>query len=318
MKKNEKEALAVIAFAQVGAQHKRVMELAQKDKADELKVLIDGGAQWNFAIAGRHGDGTPLHVAVRAGSVEVVNLLVGLGMPPDVSHPAVLDGETPLVSAAGDRACVPCLQPLLDAGLDLGLGSRHGWTALHIAALSDNQPLVDALLAAGADPDARPVSCVGSARNRSQRTALELAAYSGYLGIVQSLIAAGADVNCIDVNRETPLHSACRKGSAEVVRALVAAGANLHELNSSGRTPLYLALKSDNIEAAAWLLEHLGIKVDPKTVVDGRTLRQHFSGRAEGLQRLLSEKLYEKIEAQFAGGEERAAAPSARRPALSL
>ncbi len=313
----ESLALVPVPYGQLTAVHKRVMELAHSGDAQELARLIEVGAPWNFGVEGRFGDGTPMHVAVRAGNVDVVKLLLGLGMSPNARHPAIMEGDSPLLAAASDPKCAACFPALLEAGLDLNLGGRHGWRLIHLAAMFDNAALLDAVLGAGVDPNQLPAEGSGRRKNRCLRTALELASSSGYVQTVRRLIDAGADVDCVDVNRCTPLHSACRfEAPLEVVRALVDAGANIHELNGDGRTPLHEAMRGSNAPVILWLLELHGLQPGPKTVVNGRTLKQHYSGRAEELQRLLSFQASELIQEQFSGAESTAGErPAAQRRA---
>jgi ankyrin repeat protein len=90
---------------------------------------------------------------------------------------------------------------LLAAGLDPNLGDRNGFTPLHFAAQSWQPEIATALLAAGAEVDAR---------NRYGNTPLWTAVFES-------------------------------RGRAELIDLLRAAGADPHAGNRSGQTPLGLA-----------------------------------------------------------------------------
>lgn len=74
-----------------------------------------------------------------------------------------------------------------------------GATPLHAACARGNAGIVEALLAAGADPDAR---------DGMGRTPVHLAAFARADAVVGCLIAAGADLHATDVDGERPLTTA--------------------------------------------------------------------------------------------------------------
>lgn len=65
--------------------------------------------------------------------------------------------------------------------------SADGFTPLHLAALVDNGPAADALLAAGADPN------VLATASFARVTPLGTCAFSGALGVARLLLERGAD-----------------------------------------------------------------------------------------------------------------------------
>ncbi len=98
-------------------------------------------------------------------------------------------------------------------------------------------PRVQALLAAGADCDAR---------NADGATALMLGAHAGRLDVVRALIEAGADVNATDERGWCAMTKAVYnpdldRGFADVVEALIRAGAGIETPITYGIRPLMLA-----------------------------------------------------------------------------
>ena len=117
-----------------------------------------------------------------------------------------------------------------------------GDTALHVAAAAYETEVVQRLIAAGADVQAR---------NRRGATALHYAADSrpgvprwnpeAQAATIACLIGAGADPNCLDRSGVAPLHRAVRTRSAAAVQALLEGGADARLKNKSGSTPMLLA-----------------------------------------------------------------------------
>lgn len=92
---------------------------------------------------------TPLHYAVSAGSLEVVQALLDAGADPLLRR---YDDETPLIIAAA-RNVNPAIAALLAAKGDINSVDVTGATALHWATAMSSIELIRVLLKAGANPN---------------------------------------------------------------------------------------------------------------------------------------------------------------------
>src|SRR5438045_95971 len=116
-----------------------------------------------------------------------------------------------------------------------------GDTALHMAAAAFRRPLVELLIAHGAD-------C--RAKNRRGAEPLHYAADANHWNptaqaeTIEYLLSAGADPNALDRSGVAPLHRAVRTRSLPAVRALLHGGANPRGPNKSGSSPLHLAVQT--------------------------------------------------------------------------
>jgi ankyrin repeat protein len=128
---------------------------------------------------------------------------------------------------------------LAAAGADCDIHGWDGQVALHQAAHAGNVQLVEALLAAGANP----------LLLTETYSSLHLAAEAGHGEVVAVLLAAPAAGGNPDVcnltYRNTALHAAAAAGQHEVVQQLAAAGANVNKVRvDTEATPLIEAIRA--------------------------------------------------------------------------
>jgi ankyrin repeat protein len=137
------------------------------------------------------------------------------------------------------------VKDLISLGVDVDFRIDDGMTALQWAILKDKPEIVQILIDAGSDVNAKA---------EESFTALHLSV--GSFEITQMLIAAGADVNAQEEeNIWTPLLLATDEISPEVVKLLIDAGANVNAQNGFGHTALHLAAKYNNIQIINMLLD---------------------------------------------------------------
>jgi ankyrin repeat protein len=212
---------------------------------------------------------TPLLFAVRQGSLDAVQVLLGAGA--DVSKTAV-DGSTPLLVAV-QNGHYEIARFLMDRGANPNQTNVKGWTPLYLAVANRNAlttavpaPSTDGvldfiklLLDRGANPNHKiKVRTEVHQANTSLwlkedgATPLLRAALCGDLTVVRLLLAHGADPLIGASDNTTPLMAASGVGWAEgftferspdetleLVKLLLDSGAKVNEANEDGITALH-------------------------------------------------------------------------------
>jgi uncharacterized protein len=224
------------------------------------------------ALAGATSDAvTPLLDAAYRDDLKAAGELIRAGA--DVKAPNRY-GVTPLSVACtnGDGAMA---ELFLAAGANPNIALPGGETALMTAARTGKVRAVKALIAHGADVNAK--------EERRGQTALMWAAAEGNVETIEALLAAGADLHARLDSGFTPFLFAVREGKIDAARALLKAGANVNESIETmramakrlgyrgpraGTTALHLAVGNAHYDMAAFLLEK---DANPNAIEPGYT-----------------------------------------------
>jgi len=232
---------------------------------------------------------TALNEAVRCGHDDLASLLLPRISKTKISMlPAeeVRFNETDLHIAAG-RGFVRSVETLLRYGADPNVADDSLYRPLHIAIENEQYGVVDALLQAGADVNAKnlfgntpthlmvlkkfdEMSCEAmhkcfkhgadiEARNYSGRTALHLATCWGSIEWLRALIVTyNADVNASDNYGNRALHvifMTVRPNVSTAIEVLADQGAAVNATNAEEMTPLHFACIASRFSNTRLLVE---------------------------------------------------------------
>ena len=132
------------------------------------------------------------------------------------------------------------------------LAAEHTMTQLHKAAAAGDTAAIRALLAGGADIEAR---------DASGATALLVATHANKVEAARALIEAGANVNAKDDIQDSPYLYAGARGHLDILKLTLAHGADLKSINRYGGTSLIPASELGLVETVDTLIK-AGVAVD--------------------------------------------------------
>ncbi|RKL32893.1 hypothetical protein BFJ72_g10393 [Fusarium proliferatum] len=210
----------------------------QAGKIDTATILTRKGADVNARA--RNGS-TPLHYAAREGFISIVKLLVESGAKFDAMDSArmtpamwaALEGEKEVLSYLwrktnfnprdkGGRTMLHhavlggrCgIVGVFEKGIDTEVRDLEGRTPLHLAALHVNEDALSTII--------NKLKANMEAMDNTGKQLPHLAAVGEEPKIMDKLLSTfGADINCVDENRDTPLHLVVREGKETAIEALM-------------------------------------------------------------------------------------------------
>lgn len=169
---------------------------------------------------------------------------------PNETHERLSDGGT-FLHLAAEKGIAEIVEAMLAAGADPNIVAKNG-TALHYAARNGNDDVYSLLKPKTKRRFHRRAArllCDNKLDRNQSREIFELgrAAWECRSKAVTKLIGGGVDPNasCLATDGATSLHLAARGGDKAIVRFLLDAGADPNALNYDGMTPLFFVANSD-------------------------------------------------------------------------
>ena len=218
-----------------------LVSAASTGNSEVVQRMIGIGADvdWQDVVTGN----TALTVAVNAGSLDTVRLLLGAGADPNV---ASRTGPPLLHAATGGKLDI--VDALLGADADVNARWDDGVTALYQAVRGRHQGTVDALLAANAN--------VNVADTKGQ-TPLFIAVYEKHFALVETLLSANAELDAYSADEVSALGAAVSIGALDIVNLLLASGAGTEPPPRCERCipPIFAAMVAKDVACVSALLD---------------------------------------------------------------
>ena len=263
-------------------------------KQELIQTMIDHGADVN--ATNKHNE-TAFMKACKTGNVDAIKLLLSVGANPNINND---DGQTWIHHTVIGNWSREVLPVVIAHGGDVNAATKDNITALMLASRTGNVDAIDALLAAGADPDITDVdgyTCFHDAvdagcnketltaimnhaanihaANKKGVTPLMAAVCKGNVDAIKVLLSAGADRKDCD----TCLHSAIRsRCSKEILQTLISHGADVNATNEHGVAALRLTYQMGNEDT---INELLRAGADPNIVDEAGETCLHTAIRSK-------------------------------------
>jgi ankyrin repeat protein len=235
-----------------------VTSAAESCNVRSLKLLVRYGvdlsensfenhyALWKTSFAQGHD---------RKACEEMVRLMFGLGMRHQ-KWPERRPGSTPIIMASQIGRSLEVVKLLLANGADVEQRSASGYNALHAGIMAENIKVLDFLIKAKLDLEAKS--------NFGNTPLILCSKFEHSTESVGRFVRAGASVHARNDKGETALMFAAQM-SLGSVRALVEGGARVNEVDLEGNTALMKAagVIGDEVEIVKYLVEH-GADVEVK------------------------------------------------------
>ncbi|VUC32731.1 unnamed protein product [Clonostachys rosea] len=209
----------------------KIERMAPPPSAELEKFLKENG----LSLENRKARVAAIHRAVAKKNTAIVGELLDLH-PKDCRDARAQDGSrknrTPLHNAA-QLGLHPIVEKLLAKGAQVDSRSSGGWTPLIFAAAYNRREVVRTLLKNGADVHAKSAPDA-SKSDGGEITALHVATQSWSAQVTLKLLLSGADPNAASANGDTPLHFAVRARSTPCAALLLFHGASATAKNKEG------------------------------------------------------------------------------------
>jgi len=221
-----------------------LMWAAAEGHTEAVEVLLKAGAEPNTASKGGF---SPLIFAAQNGDIKTVECLIAAGADIEYAVPAGLNA---LLVAMGARKLRVAELLLAKGGASVTAKDRNGNTLLHSAAQLGDLEMARALIAKGADVNAktsRPQGGRGGGGGggrgvTGEQTPLMLAARNNHPDLMHALIEAGADPKIKAQDGTTLLMAAAASGHIEAVRYAYELAPDVTSVTANKQTVMHTAL----------------------------------------------------------------------------
>ena len=206
--------------------NRRLLSAIDSKDPEEVRRLLDAGADANTRRSSAKDKPTALHIAAEAGDVDMVGLLLDRGAKIDARDK---NRFTPLHTAASKNSADVC-SLLLDRGAKKDAEDEYGYTPIEKAVSAGSKDVVMLFLKRGYSIDHSDSGGI---------TLLHKAAQFNNKDMVRMFIELGARADTKDNYGGSAITSAISVRDLDMARMLLDAGADANHTDGNGRSILW-------------------------------------------------------------------------------
>ena len=182
-------------------------------------------------------------VDIRDGNLTTIQSMITTAVEADNKH----NFDEYAISLAVRFGQTAIFNYLVTLGANLDLVSDNSFSAIHWAAVNNDNTMLASLISNGANVETK--------QKTSLNSSLHLSVARNYDTITQTLLNANANVDVANACFYTPIHLCVKKGYSTMTQTLIDASANLNPKDNIGNTPLHLSVIGDYTVIAQKLLD---------------------------------------------------------------
>ena len=221
-------------------------EIENIENLENVKKLLSDVYDFNKWHIKDENKDSLLHIAVKSGNNEILELLLEKGLNPLVVDK---DNNNPLHLAAKNNNA-DMVATLLPYHSLINRPGQYGNTALHFAAKNGNVAIAKSLLEKGANLEAT---------DNSKNTPMHYAVNHEDTSFLSFLIEQKANISADNLSGRTPLHLATSAGNINAVKILVKNKADVNAAGEDEKTTLDYAAEWGHTEVASFLRRNRAI-----------------------------------------------------------
>ncbi|MGL4367526.1 MAG: ankyrin repeat domain-containing protein [Brevinemataceae bacterium] len=221
-----------------------------KRSYDLLKTngFVENAALYNWDKDGNNS----LHKAAKIGNLDQVKTLINRGVNPHFQN---INGDTALRFAVEEQHFEVTKYLIEEVGIDINHVNQSGTSAITLAALNNDSPMIQYLVQMGANPNTtatafaiRTIDGISQETEISNWTPLMAAAQLGNNQAIETLLDARVNINSVDSDGWNALMFASQNKHTDTVEYLIKQGINYNIESKTKQTALSLAVDNNDQE----------------------------------------------------------------------
>ena len=195
----------------------------------------------------------PIHYACGTGNIEIIKYLYEKGSSLECDD---LKKNKPLHFACENNN-IDAIKFLFDKNVKLDCANFNRMYPIHYLSMNMNVFGIKHLIKNGINIERtdvngnKPIHYVSESKSKSNPNPNP----NDEIDILQMFCEQNVNLECVNLEKNKPIHLACKNGKFHIVKFLCDKGVSIKCAGSNGNTPLHMALESENNELIKFLID---------------------------------------------------------------